>query len=313
MDMMNEGHHNRRTQRLARSLGGLSFALGVASIAASRAVCRLAGVDDSMMAPAVVRVAGVRELGHAAGLLGTRRPEGWVWTRVAGDAMDLTALAMAMRGRRDERRRRRTVLATVAVAGITAADVLTAIRATRFMRARERAMRFKAAVTVNRPPDEVYRFWHDLENLPRFMYHLESVRMTGDRRSHWTAKGPAGRAVEWEAEIIEDKPDRVIAWRSMEGSKIPNSGSVRFMMAAGGRGTEVRVELGYAPPGGKIGKAVAKLFGEEPEQQVRDDLRRFKQVIETGEVAQSEGSPTGLSVRQQVMQRPARPMAGVPR
>jgi uncharacterized membrane protein len=270
---------------------------------------RLVGLDDSAMAPPMARIVGVREVGHAAGLLMGRRPVGSVWSRVAGDAMDLSTLAMAMMNRRGERRRRATI-ATAAVVGITAVDVLTALWSTRSMRGRGRAMRLQAAVTVNRPSDEVYRFWRDFQNLPRFMNHLQSVNADGDGRSHWTAKGPAGRAVEWDAEILEDRPDQMIAWRSLAGAKVPNSGRVRFTRAAGGRGTEVRVEMEYEPPAGALGKAVAKLFGEEPMQQVRDDLRRFKQVIETGEVVRSEGSPDGTSIRQQALQRPARPMAG---
>lgn len=151
----------------------------------------------------------------------------------------------------------------------------------------------RRSVTVNRSPDEVYRFWHDLENLPRFMQHLEAVRTTGERRSHWVAKGPAGTTIEWDAETLEDRPNELISWRSVGKSDISNEGVVRFTRAPGDRGTEVHVELRYDAPGGKAGAAVAKLFGEEPGQQIRDDLRRFKQVLETGEVLRSDGSPEG--------------------
>ena len=154
-------------------------------------------------------------------------------------------------------------------------------------------MHVKKAITVNRPPEEVYRFWHDFRNLPRFMKHLEDVRVTGNRRSHWKAKAPAGTTVEWDAEVVDDRPNELIAWRSLEGADVDNWGSVRFAPAPGGRGTEVRVELDYAPPGGALGATVAKLFGEEPEQQMQDDLRRFKQVLETGEVVYSEATVHG--------------------
>lgn len=151
----------------------------------------------------------------------------------------------------------------------------------------------RRSVTVNRPPDEVYRFWRDFENLPRFMEHLQAVRTTGDRRTHWVAKGPAGATIEWDAEMLEDRPNELISWRSVGDSDIRNEGVVRFTKAPADRGTEVHVELRYDAPGGKAGAAVAKLFGEEPTQQIRDDLRRFKQVLETGEVVLSDGSPEG--------------------
>ncbi|MBF9127876.1 SRPBCC family protein [Plantactinospora sp. S1510] len=294
---------------LPRSLGLLSLGLGAAAIGAPSQVGRLIGVDDSMIARTTVLPGiGARELLSAVGLLVGRHPSGWVWTRVAGDAMDLAALANAMRDRQGRRRQR--LGATLAVvAGITAVDVLAGVLSTRAAGARRRAVRASATVTINRSADEVYRFWRDFENLPRFMYHLESVRSDGDGRSHWTVKGPAGRRVEWDAEVVEDHLSEMISWRSVRGARVPNAGRVRFARAAGGRGTEVRVELAYAPPGGAVGRAVAKLFGEEPEQQIRDDLRRFKQVMETGEVVRSDGSPAGTSTRQQVLQTPARPRA----
>ncbi|MEU8382830.1 SRPBCC family protein [Streptosporangium sp. NPDC048865] len=169
-------------------------------------------------------------------------------------------------------------------------------------------MSLHAAVTINRPRQQVYRFWHDFENLPRFMTHLESVETAHDGHSHWKARGPL-KPVEWDAEIVEDRTDELIAWRSLPGALVGNSGSVRFSDAPGGRGTEVRVNLAYDPPGGKAGLAFAKLLGEHPEQQVRDDLRRFKQVLETGEVVRSEGSPEGTRALRQAMQRPAQPVS----
>jgi len=126
--------------------------------------------------------------------------------------------------------------------------------------------------------------WRDFSNLPRFMNHLESVQVIDQRRSHWKTKAPAGKSVEWDAEIIEDRPGELIAWRSLEGSQIGNSGVVRFIDAPGDRGTEVHVELEYQPPLGTLGVVFARLLGEEPEQQAADGLRRFKQILETGRV-----------------------------
>ena len=148
------------------------------------------------------------------------------------------------------------------------------------------------SVTVMRPRAEVFQFWRRLENLPTFMYHLKSVEVNG-ARSHWVARAPGGGDVEWDAEIIADREGEFLSWRSLEGSEIRNEGSVRFKDAPADRGTELRVELSYDAPAGKVGALVAKLLGEEPSQQITDDLRRFKQVMETGEVVLSDGSPEG--------------------
>lgn len=146
-------------------------------------------------------------------------------------------------------------------------------------------------VTIEKSAEELYQFWRHFENLPRFMQHLKSVRILDDKKSHWTARAPAGREVEWDAEIINDEPNKLIAWRSLENADVHSTGSVRFTEAPAHRGTEVRVTLEYLPPAGQIGRWIAKLFGEEPEQQVREDLRHFKQVMEAGEIATTDGQP----------------------
>jgi uncharacterized membrane protein len=169
----------------------------------------------------------------------------------------------------------------------------TSRRSERASIAHRTGIKVEHSVTVDRPAAELFRFWRNFENLPRFMDHLESVRVEGDTRSHWVAKGPAGKQVEWDAEIINEKPNELIAWRTLEGADVPSAGSVHFTAAPGGRGTEVRVVLEYSPPGGKVGAAVAKVFGEEPDVQTREDLRRFKQVMEAGEIPTSGQQPTG--------------------
>lgn len=147
--------------------------------------------------------------------------------------------------------------------------------------------------TINRPPEELYAFWRNFENLPRFMIHLESVRILDDQRSHWVAKAPAGTTVEWDAEIVEDRPNERIAWRSLPGATVDNNGTVRFKPAPGGRGTEVHVALNYRPPAGALGVTVAKLLGEEPEQQIAGDLLRFKNLMEAGEIPTTGGQSRG--------------------
>ncbi|MDP9397180.1 MAG: SRPBCC family protein [Actinomycetota bacterium] len=294
---------DRRARRVTRALGVVSLALGVGQLAAPREVARRARVDDVEQASEVVSLVGARQLVHAAGLLAGR--SGWIWTRVAGDAVDLTLLAHVA-GSRRRKRRQRARTATAAVAALTAVDLTAALAAGR---ARTTASRVEASITVNRPVGEVYACWRDIERLPQFMAHLESVRVTGDGRSRWEAKAPLRTKVAWDAEIVADRPDELLAWRSVGNAAVENSGTVRFAPAPGGRGTEVRVELHYAVPGGRVGATFAKLLGEEPERQTRDDLRRLKQVLETGEVVRSEASPEGTLARRQLGQRPAQPAA----
>ncbi|MFP5317076.1 MAG: SRPBCC family protein [Acidimicrobiia bacterium] len=287
-------------QALTRGLGWFSVALGAGQLAAPNAMSRLIGVRSTNGTRAVMRAVGVREVTAGVVLL-ARRP-GFLWARVAGDAMDLALLGNALTSRSDKTRAR---AAAAAVVGVAALDVAAARRNTR-----GDAVKARTAITVNAPPQEVYARWRDLDRLPEFMYHLESVTTTGSGRSHWVAKAPGGTTVQWDAEITEDEPGRRLSWRSIEGSEIENSGTVRFLPAPKGQGTEIHVELSYAPPGGAVGAAVAKLFGEEPDQQVADDLRRFKQLVETGEIARSDGSPMGSRTQNQLRQRDANPPEG---
>jgi uncharacterized membrane protein len=149
---------------------------------------------------------------------------------------------------------------------------------------RGEGIKVEKSVVVNRPAQELYRFWRDFENLPRFMDHLESVTVLDENRSHWVAKAPAGTKVEWDATIHNEIENELIAWRSLPNADVNNAGSVHFTPIGSGDATEVRVVLSYEPPAGKLGAAVAKLFGEEPATQVEDDLRRFKQVMEAVEI-----------------------------
>lgn len=151
--------------------------------------------------------------------------------------------------------------------------------------------------TIDKSPMELYRYWRDFTNLPWIMTHLESVTVIDEKRSHWVAKAPAGRTVEWDAEIINDEPGTLIAWRSLANADVDNAGSVRFVAAPGDRGTEVKVVIDYIPPAGRLGAFVARLFGENPEQQLHEDLRNFKRVMECGEVPTTEGQPHGTCTR----------------
>lgn len=157
----------------------------------------------------------------------------------------------------------------------------------------EQGIHVTRAITINKPVEEMYAYWRNFENLPRIMHHVESVRVLDDKRSHWKVKAPAGMSVEWDAEIVNEERNKVIGWRSLPDAQIPNAGSVRFNPSYDGRSTELQVQLEYVPPAGEIGAAIAKLFGKEPSVQVDEDLRRFKQTMEAGEVASTAGQSVG--------------------
>jgi uncharacterized membrane protein len=148
------------------------------------------------------------------------------------------------------------------------------------------------SLTINKSPAELYSFWRNFENLPQFMEHLESVKTVDEKRSHWKAKAPLGTSVEWDAEVTSDQENARIGWRSLEGADVPNSGVVEFLPTTN-RGTQVKVSLTYEAPGGMFGAMFAKLFGEEPSQQVYGDLYRFKSLMESGEVITVEGQTSG--------------------
>jgi uncharacterized membrane protein len=194
----------------------------------------------------------------------------------------------------EQRAQRNRTLAFTSILAAAAVGALVATQRRRRLggatrRSSVRGFHVHEAITINRPLAEVYQYWRNFENFPTFMSHLESVQTTSPGRSRWRAKGPAGVRVQWEAEITGDRQSEWIAWRSVEASVVQHSGSVRFEHAPGARGTELHVELQYNPPAGALGVAVARLFGDDPEQQIREDLRRFKQILENGEVSLSDG------------------------
>jgi len=284
-------------KRLAKGLGWFSVGLGLAELLAPKAIAKISGVSNTHTG--LIRLYGLRELASGIAIFSQKKPTEAVWSRVAGDAVDLASLGMAFTS--PNAKRGRVAFATANVLAVTALDLICAKQLTGNG---NQGVHAKASCIVNRSPEEVYRFWRSFENLPRFMKHLESVHDKGDGRSHWVAKGPAGTTVEWDATIIADVPNEVITWRSLEDSDVDNAGAVRFEEAPGGRGTIVKVNIQYNPPAGVIGATIAKLFGEEPEQQLDDDLRRFKQVLEVGEVVVSDATLMGTGY---FAQRPARP------
>jgi uncharacterized membrane protein len=153
--------------------------------------------------------------------------------------------------------------------------------------------KYSRAVTVNQPPEVLYDFWRHFENLPRFMRNVVSIQARDSKTSQWIVNSPTGGELKWEAEIIQDKANELIGWRSLPGADLENAGTVRFEAAPGGRGTEVRVQIEYVPPAGVLGATISKLFGWDPVMQMEDDLWRFKALMETGELPTTEGQPTG--------------------
>jgi uncharacterized membrane protein len=152
---------------------------------------------------------------------------------------------------------------------------------------------FRRTVTIRRPAAELFAFWRELAHLPLFMRHLDSVTVTGPETSHWVAKAPAGQTAAWDARITGEVEGQSLSWESIPGSQVENRGTVTFQPGPTDRGTEVTVAIAYAPPAGKPGQFIASLFGEEPEQQVSDDLIRFQALMETGEIPTTEGQTSG--------------------
>lgn len=273
--------------KLVNGLGWFSVGLGVAEALTPGLVARLIGIENDTKNRAVLRGYGLRELTAGIGILTNLRPAGWLWGRVAGDAVDLASLASAFGSRDNDRGR--LGIATAAVAGVTALDVVCARHLSANGNQNGASASAVKSVVVDCSPDEAYRYWHDFQNLPRFMTYLESVETTNDRRSHWTAKGPGGITVEWDAETVRDEPGKAIAWRSVGGT-FPNTGSVTFELAPGGRGTLVTASMNVAPYGGAVGSAIGKVLGLDLGRRIQHDLRNFKQVMEVGEVTQSDSS-----------------------
>jgi uncharacterized membrane protein len=262
---------------LARTLGWFGIGLGAVQLVAPRSFGRSIGVDAPQW---LVRLIGLREIASGAGILMQREPTPWIEARATGDLMDLVLLGLAYNSR--SANRERVAAAVAAAAGVTALDVLYGAL---LERTRDRDVDVRPAVVVDCPPERLYAFWRKLENLPLFMGHLESVSAIAPNRWHWVAKGPLHTTVEWVSQIIDDRPNELIAWRSIEGSGLDNWGAVTFEPSGDGSATLVRAEMGYRPPRGALGAKVAKLFGRRPERQASADLVAFKRIMEAGRIA----------------------------
>jgi uncharacterized membrane protein len=281
--------------RWARALAWFSVGLGVTQLLAPGALAKLIGVRDRRRTRTMMRALGARELMVGLGLLRARRTAPWLWSRVAGDIVDLGLLARLAAAPRPSRQNGGRVFnALLAVAGVTVLDVLAGRRARRAEQGAAPGgdgdvVAIHSVVTVDRPPAEVYAWWRNLHNLAAAMTNVESITVLDELRSLWKVR-VAGKLVEWQAEITGSRPDHLIAWRTLHEADVVHTGNVRFVAAPGGRGTEVHVDVEVTPGGGRVGKAVAKLGRLIPQQQITNDLRRVKQVLEVGEVIRSDAS-----------------------
>ena len=284
------GFVDSNRDQLARGLGWFSIGLGLTEVLAPRSVERFLGAKQRGV---LMRLMGLREIAAGIGILAARQPAGWLWARVAGDVVDIASLSMAANS--ETAKPANIAFAGAAVLGITALDVCCAQEFSQENRPlpERQGIEVRKSIQINRSPEELYRFWRNFQNLPQFMSNLESVQTTSDRRSHWVVRGPAGKRIRWDAEIVDEQENSFIAWRSLEGAQVENHGSVQFKPAPRGRGTFVKVRIVYNPPGGILGATVAKLFGRAPEQQVHEDLQHLKQIMEAGEIITTEGQPAG--------------------
>jgi uncharacterized membrane protein len=282
---------------VTQALGWISVGVGVAKIAAPR---WFSGAIGTKPRPTTTRLMGAGSLIAGMGILSNPRPSGWLWARAGGNALAMACLAQSNNGRASA--------ALGAVAGTTVLDVLCAKKTAEIARSNfgNEASRLFAAVIINRSPEECYRYWRDIEKLPTFLSHLKSVRVMGEKQSHWVSSMPHGKDIEWDAEITEDTPNELLSWRSLPGADVPNSGSVRFERAHGGRGTMVRVRMQYELPARIGASLVSAVVGRDPGLRVRKDLMRFKQLLETGEIATTEGQPAGRPQGATWMDRMAR-------
>lgn len=284
-----------KTQRLANGLGYFSIGLGAAQLIVPAAVARAAGVPFSS---ALMRLCGAREF--MSGVMILNRPARrapYLWMRVAGDVLDLAVVGAAIASPRNRRYRDNALFASAAVAGVTLLDIVCATRLTEIEQNRRTPLNqepgLEAGMVVNKTPEECYRAWHDFEKFPQFMQAIQSVQVLDAKRSHWTARAPGGATFEWDSEIVSDVPNSLIAWHALEGANPPNSGWVRFEPAPGDRGTIVRLHMQLDTDGNIVKSFANRLARRLPKFVVREDLRRFKQLIEAGEIPTTRGQPTG--------------------
>lgn len=279
-----------RENAIAKGLGWFSIGLGLAELAAPQAVSKMIGMRGAHNGKRnVMRAYGLREIAAGVGILTQQRPGPWLWARVAGDALDIASLGAAFTER--GAKKGRLAFATASVLGVAALDYACAQT---LSPAPSGPAHFTRTIIIDRPAREIYDYWRNLSNLPRFMSFVEAVEPRGERESRWRVRLPGGQRMEWEAAITDDRPGELIGWRTgteTSGTSSPwmHTGAVRFERAPGDRGTLVRVDVQLPPsmPAAAIGSALGI-----PEMMIARNLRSLKQILETGEVVESDSSIT---------------------
>jgi uncharacterized membrane protein len=287
----NAGSRARSTG--ARNLGILSLALGAGAVLMPRRLARLSGLEPSRKWLPLV---GLRELTAGIGLLATQDATPWLWSRVVGDGMDLAVILSSLLSPNNPRKTSAAVT-TAIVAAITAIDIRESLRSSpssddaRTTAAPDALV--SSSVIISKSPQECYGYWRDVSNMTRISPLVVSITVLDPRTSRWVIESPLGRKVEWESKITADTPGERISWRSVDGGGLYHAGVVSFSRATGGRGTLVNISMHIRIPGGAAGMGLAKLLGADPHSEVREDLRRFKQLLEAGEVPTTQGQPSG--------------------
>ena len=289
-------------QKLARVLGWFSIGLGVTEVTAGRMLADLLGLENRA---GLLRVYGLREIATGIGILTSKDAGPWIWGRVAGDALDIGTVATGFQD--GNPKKSNLTLALTSLAGVTAVDLVCALGLSRGIRKEEDAeesqtgegaseastARVERSLTIEKSAEELYQRWRDLQTLSRVMGHFADVRASGDGQTHWELHGPAGRVLEWDVRTIEDRPGEVLRWQASPDAKVPVEGSVRFRPAPGNRGTVVTLRFQFDPPGGVLGDAAVRLLGGAPGLLASKALRRFKSLVETGEIPTTERQPAG--------------------
>jgi uncharacterized membrane protein len=279
--------------QMAKGLGWFSLGLGLAQLIAPRQVANMIGLPGDDDEQTILRLIGLREIASGLGILAQADPTPWVWSRVAGDGMDLALLYSAMNSARANKDR--VAAATMAVVGITGADLLCSVNLTAAPNDQSGAtdtndVPVTAAVTVQAPVHEVFAAWEGFQGLPRFMSDGATVQIQDDRSSRWTIPGPAGTSLEWDVEITSSIPGEQITWRTADGGPVAAEGTVRVRTAPGNRGTQVVFDAHFTPPAGNLGKTIAAPLANVLAVKLGNDLRRFKQLMELGEIVHSDDS-----------------------
>lgn len=280
-----------KAEQVARVLGVFSVALGVVEVVAPKRLGAYLGLGHR---PGLLRLYGLREIGSGAAILARRDPTLGVWSRVGGGTLDLAALGAELVD--GNPRKGRVAVATGAVAAIGALDAVTAQKLRGAAKQQNGASQAetkeaKRAVTIGKPADELYRLWREPETVPRVMGDAVQIAVKDEKHAHWTVKAPLGRTVEWDTEIVEERPGEFVRWRSSPDASLPNEGTVSFRPAPQNLGTEVTLDLRFSPPTGPLGAATAALPMAIPGAAVGTALRRFKSLAETGRVVTSDPRP----------------------